>query len=142
LGDVYEFSTRYTMNIQHTQALGVIVKRAILEALSESDPFPLYTVREVARLFYVSPSTVLTWRKQGLIKGRCHVLSGRSWRWLFTHPDVMAFFDKNFPSEDDTKVYFELQPSSNPKTSRVIQVQKMLAMRRLYARNHSRRKKA
>jgi hypothetical protein len=126
------------MKIRDTPALQAIIKRAILEALSEQ-PFPLYTVPELAAMFHVTSNTILTWRKRCFIKAHCHVLSVRSWRWLFTHSEVIRFFEENFPSQDD----LNCGPGSdcNPRTSKIVQMRKMLAFRRLYARGHSRRRK-
>ena len=75
----------YSMSTQDKEALAAIIKKAVLEALSTGNPFPLYTVGEVAIIFHVSKNTVLTWRKNGLLKAHAHLISGCSWRWLFTH---------------------------------------------------------
>src|SRR5262245_48616355 len=102
------------MNIQDTQTLKAIITRAVLEALNEHT-LPLHTAQEVAKMFLVTPKTVLTWRKRGLIKARCHVLSGRSWRWLFPHSEVMRFLDQHLPSDDDIAVFWGEGSKFNPK---------------------------
>jgi len=129
------------MNIRDSEALKAIISQAVLDAL-RTQPFPLYTAPQVASIFCVSTNTVLTWRKKGLIKGHCHILSGRSWRWLFAHSDLLAFFAENFPSDQDIAVHLGQLSEFNPKTSKIIQFRKLLAMRRLFSRTHSRRKPA
>lgn len=129
------------MSTTDTEALAAIIKRAVLEALSEGNTFPLYTVGEVAALFRVSKNTVLTWRRNGLIKAHAHVVSGCSWRWLFTHSDLLAFFKSNFSTPDDWDdwKWSKYDPRST-KAARAAAMQRLLAERRLFSRTHSRRR--
>ena len=57
-------------------------------------------------------------------------------------PEVMRLLNEHFPSEDDISVGFGQGSQFNPKTSKVVQMRKMLSLRRLYAQTHSRRKPA
>jgi len=129
------------MSTPEVEALAAIIKRAVLEALSEGNTFPLYTVGEVATIFHVSKNTVLTWRKNGLVKAHAHLISGCSWRWLFTHSDLLAFFDANFSTADDWDDWqrSKYDPRST-KAARAAAMQRLLAERRLFSRTHSRRR--
>src|ERR1043165_1957868 len=70
------------------------------EPASSTAFFPLYSTRQVAAIFGVSPNTVLAWRRDRLLKGRIHLQSGRDLRWVFTQKDVMDFLIANFPDPD------------------------------------------
>src|SRR5262245_455216 len=119
------------MSTREVEALAAIIKRAVLEALSEGNTFPLYTVGEVAALFRVSKNTVLSWRRNGLIKAHAHVVSGCSWRWLFTHRDLEAFFDENFTTPEDWEDWKQSKyDPRGTKAAKIAAMQRLLAERR------------
>jgi len=118
------------MNTPEIETLKHAVKEAVMEAMAERNPlFPLSTVLEVATFFRVSPSTVLSWHKQGLLKGHYQILSGTNCRIVFTGRALVEFFDENFPSVADLS-----STPFHPKSSRAQRIKKMLSMRRVYNR--------
>ena len=97
--------------------------------------FPLYTCREVGRVFKVSPRTVKDWHRRGLLRGRYQVLSGRSCRLIFANNDLLNFFDENFPSLDDLGDH-PCSPRRGSKAARLVAA--MFKMNALYARRRQR----
>ena len=110
------------------ETLREVLREFLLTPTSEASPFPLYTVKQVARTFGVSGFTIRAWVRQGEIHPRYQVLSGRTYRLIFTTPDLLAFFERNFPSEAD------LGHPCDPRSRKGALIKKMFALNRLYAR--------
>ena len=130
---------KYAANSKEIELLKEAVKESVKETVGEIfrglgqevpavTPFPLRTARQVAALFGVSVHTVKSWVRQGELHPRYQVLSGRTYRLIFTTPDLLDFFDRNFPSEAD------LGHPCDPRSRKGALIEKMLRMNRLYAR--------
>ena len=130
----------------NTQNIELLIKRAVAEAFSglgytygqESTgvtPFPLYTTKQLAKIFQVSTFTVRNWVKRGELHPHYQAMSGRCVRLIFTTPDLMDFFDRNFPSPKDISDH-PSNPRRGSKATRLIE--KILTMNRLYARKRRR----
>lgn len=135
--------TKYHGNTEEITVLKQAAKEGVWEALRDltigqaqsltgTNPFPLRTAREVAGIFKVSIHAVRVWVRRGELHPRYQVLSGRSCRLIFTTPDLLAFFDRNFPSEAD------LAHPCHPRSRKAALVEKMFRMNRLYARRRAR----
>jgi len=133
----------YKGDTKELEPLKLAVKESVKEVLNDLtlyggqdltsiSPFPLYTAKQVARLFGVTPFTVRSWARQGELHPRYQVLSGRACRLIFTTPDLLAFFNHNFPSEAD------LAHPCHPRSRKGALIEKMLRMNRLYARRRQR----
>jgi len=123
-------------NTQDIEKLHKVVQEAVIQAVSRlclaptgESIFPLRTARELSQAFRVEPCTVRSWHKKGELRGHYQVLSGRSCRLVFTNRDVMEFFNRNFPSEEDL-----FDHPNSPRTSKARLIEKMFRMNRLYAR--------
>ncbi len=123
----------------NTEQIELLIKRVVAEAFAvlgytsgqEStgvSPFPLYTTRQVAKIFHVCTFTVRDWHRQGLLHPRFHRISGRSVRFLFTNSDLLTFLDENFPSKAD------LGHPCDPRSRKGAVVDKTIKMLALYAR--------
>jgi len=133
----------YTGNTEEIQSLKAVVREAVKESVREAvpygltpevtgaNPFPLYTVKTVSRLFGVSDYTVRAWVRQGELHPRYQVLSGRCYRLIFTTPDLLDFFDRNFPAPEDISDH-PCNPRRGPKAARLIE--KLIRLNHLYAR--------
>jgi hypothetical protein len=99
------------------------------EINADMEVFPLRTAKQVAKAFNVRPSSVLNWARSGLIEGNYQLLSGRSVRIVFTNRALCRFFDENHPSIADLS-----STDFHPKSSRAQRIQKMVRMKRIYAR--------
>jgi len=118
------------------EALKKALREVFEEALKEVSGiglFPLYTTKELARLFKVSVWTIRAWVKMGELHPRYQVLSGRCVRMVFTAKEVTDFFRRNFPSPEDFSDH-AYAPRKGSKTARLIE--RMARMRSLYARRH------
>jgi len=114
------------------ETLREVLREFLLTPTGESSPFPLYTVKQVARTFGVSGFTVRAWAKQGELHPRYQVLSGRTYRLIFTTPDILSFFERNFPAPED------FGHPNDPRSRKGALIEKMLRMNRLYARRRAR----
>ena len=112
------------------QTLGEIFRGGGQEVTGAS-PFPLYTTKQAAKVFHVSTFTVRDWHRKGLLRGHYQVLSGRTYRLIFTNRDLLTFFQENFPAPEDIGDH-PCNPRRGSKTARM--VEKIIAMKRLYAR--------
>jgi len=120
-------------NTEEIQALIEAVREAIHYTLAQEisgagSIFPLYNCKQVAKVFGVSPATVRSWARMGELSPRYQVLSGRCFRLIFTTQDLLAFFDRNFPSEVD------LAHPCDPRSRKGALIAKVLKMQSLYAR--------
>ena len=70
------------------ETVGEIFRGGGQGVTDERPIFPLYTCREVGRVFKVSPRTVKDWHRRGLLRGHYQILSGRSCRLLFTNNNL------------------------------------------------------
>ncbi len=114
------------------ETLREVLREFLLTPTSEASPFPLYTVKQVARTFGVSGFTVRAWARQGELHPRFQALSGRTYRLIFTTPDLLAFFERNFPSEAD------LAHPCHPRSRKGALIEKIFAMNKLFARRRQR----
>lgn len=116
------------------QTLKIALREVFEEALKEVSGiglFPLYTTKELARLFKVSVWTIRAWVKMGELHPRYQLVSGRCVRMLFTSKEVTDFFRRNFPSPEDFSDH-ACAPRKGSKSVRL--VERMARMRSLYAR--------
>ena len=121
-----------------------LLKKAIIEAITNTlgqdligdcSPFPLRTLRQVARIFNVSHHTVRGWTRRGLLHSHYQILSGRSCRLVFANNDLLNFFDENFPSAEDIRDH-PCDPRRGSKSARLIAA--MFKMNALYSRRRQR----
>ena len=96
--------------------------------------FPLYTVKDVSRIFKVCPATVRGWSRMGELSGRYQPLSGRACRLMFTEGTLINSLERNLPSEADLSI---TRPF-DPRTSKAKLVKKILMMNKLFPRRRQR----
>ncbi len=129
------------------RVLKEIVKQTVEEAISNTSrqdisgalsSFPLRTVKQLAKIFFVSSSTVKNWHRKGLLRGNYQIISGRSCRLVFSNCEVERFFTENFPSLEDISNH-PCNPTKGSKAARLIE--KMFRMNRLYARQRQPRER-
>ena len=84
-----------------------------------------YTLRQVAASFLVSPSTVKTWCRNGILTAQHQVISGRSYRLLFSEAELLRFAEENFPTSADLEF-------SNLRSSNAESIKRIINMHRLY----------
>ena len=87
---------------------------------------PVYTAKQVAKIFHVHLSRVYGWHRNGLLQAHYQVLSGQSLRLLFAHCDVVKFWEDHFPRPEDLTA-----PNADHRSPNVEQVRRLLAMRRM-----------
>ncbi len=121
-----------------------LLKKAVREVLSNTSAlevsnapsyFPLRVVKQVAKIFFVSSSTVKNWHRKGLLRGNYQIISGRSCRLVFSNTEVERFFTENFPSREDLEDH-PCSPRKGSKAARLIE--KMFKMNALYSRTRQR----
>ena len=127
----------------NTNELEALIKQAVIGTLAElgyTSPqdlkeayplFPLRTVRQVGKIFFVSSSTVKNWHRKGLLRGNYQILSGRSCRLIFSNCELERFFEENFPSLEDLSDN-PCNPRRGSKAARLITA--MFRMNALYSR--------
>ena len=127
-------------NTQDIEKLHKVVQEAVIQAVSRlclaptgESILPLYTTRELSQAFKVKDCTIRAWHKKNGLVGHYQVLSGRSCRLVFTNRDVMEFFNRNFPNEQDL-----FDHPNSPRTSKARLIEKMFRMNKLYARRRQR----
>jgi hypothetical protein len=121
-------------NIIEIEVLKKIIRETITkvlyEAFNDRSLFPARTTKQAAKIFGVSPWTIRSWHKQGLLKGRYQILSGRACRLMFSNRDLVEFWDQYFPSRPED---WSMSPN-DPRTSKAEQLQRMLSSRKVFAR--------
>ena len=135
---VKEFPGTYLMDTKELQALKNLIQETITKVLYEPSNdrsvFPLYTTKQAARLFHVSEWTIRSWHKQGLLEGgRYQILSGRSFRLMFSNRALVNFWDIHFPWPED----FDVKPN-DPRGTHAAQIQRLFAFGELYKRRRTR----